>query len=75
MHKARFQDSLGSGLVKKWGEQSAEGKHPSGVLSSLRHLKPLTQTTVRGRHSLQYSCHPLWPAGLRDSALVLPFRT
>lgn len=48
MHKARFQDSLGSGLVKKWGEQSAEGKHPSGVLSSLQHLKPLTQTTVRG---------------------------
>lgn len=43
MHKARFQDSLGSGLVKKWGEQSAEGKHPSGVLSSLQHLKPLTQ--------------------------------
>lgn len=40
MHKARFQDSLGSGLVKKWGKQTTEGKHPSGVLSSLQHLKP-----------------------------------
>lgn len=46
MHKARFQDSLGSGLVKKWGKQTTEGKHPSGVLSSLQHLKSRRKTTV-----------------------------